>query len=131
MLDQDRLISSNRFLEHPNIILCGVDPWAALITPRRLRLSGFERLKLCSEPREDDFLKISNVCGPVAQTSTPNQDYRLKTDERYSLTAGVAQLARLTQRRGMEKGPRWAMRAGAQSGASGPGALRYGPRSRS
>jgi hypothetical protein len=47
------------------------------------------------------------------------------------LTAGVAQLARLTQRRGMEKGPRWAMRAGAQSGASGPGALRYGPRSRS
>ena len=93
MLDQDRLISSNRFLEHPNIILCGVDPWAALITPRRLRLSGFERLKLRSKPRDDDFLKISNVCGPVAQTSTPNQDYRLKTDERYSLTAGLAQLA--------------------------------------
>jgi hypothetical protein len=81
---------------------------------------------LCSEPREDDFLKISNVCGPVAQTSTPNQDYRLKTDERYSLTAGVAQ-ARLTQRRGMEKGPRWAMRAGAQSGASGPGRSAMAP----
>ena len=105
MLDQDRLISSNRFLEHPNIILCGVDPWAALITPRRLRLSGFERLKLCSEPREDDFLKISNVCGPVAQTSTPGQDYRLKTVERYSLTAGVAQLARFTRGEEWRKGP--------------------------
>jgi hypothetical protein len=96
MLSQDRLVSSNRFLEQPNVILRSVDPWAALIAPCGLRPPGFERLKLCSKPRDDDFLKISNVCGPVAQTSTPNQAYRLKTVERYSLTAGVAQLARLT-----------------------------------
>jgi hypothetical protein len=93
MLGQDSLVSSNRLLEHSNVVLRGVHPRAALITLRRLRLSGFERLKLRSKPRDDDFLKISNVCGPVAQTSTPNQDYRLKTDERYSLTASLAQLA--------------------------------------
>jgi hypothetical protein len=85
MLGKDRLVSSNRLLEQPNVILGGVDPRAALIAPRGLRLPGFERLKLGSKPRDDHYLKISNVCGPVAETSTPDHDeYRLKTDERYS-----------------------------------------------
>jgi hypothetical protein len=105
MLGQDRLVSSNCLLEQPNIVLRGLDPWAAKTTLRGLRPTGVERLKLRSKPRNDHFLKISNICGPVAQTSTPNMKgiglkaWRALLIDRTSCSIGAAIEAGPTTRR--------------------------------